>query len=178
MARSFSQLILCGALAGLVSSAFAEPAAPGNAANPDKKKRKDFDATPSPEFANVRKALDELTPEQRKRFQENFLRWSNLSPEEKKALRDREEMRKKFMEQEVMAAIQEVGLTLDGERRAQFIQRYGQERKKIEEQLRKEMNEKRRPLVKEVLARLKAEFSGNAPAPAEPTVAPVVEQKQ
>ena len=37
-------------------------------------------------FKNVRKALDELTPEQRQRFQENFLRWSNLSPEEKKAL--------------------------------------------------------------------------------------------
>ena len=30
-------------------------------------------------FKNVRKALDELTPEQRQRFQENFLRWSNLS---------------------------------------------------------------------------------------------------
>ena len=171
MARSFHQLILCAALASVVSSAFAEPAAP------EKKKRKDFEATPSPEFANVRKALDALTPDQRKRFQENFLRWANLPPEEKKALRDREEVRKKFMEQEVQAAIQETGLTLDGERRIQFIQRYGEERKKIEEQLRKEMQEKRRPLVKDLLARLKAEFSSpaSAVAPADPTLAPAAQ---
>ena len=41
-----------------------------------------FDGTPSPEFENVRRALDALTPEQRKRFQENFWRWANLSPDE------------------------------------------------------------------------------------------------
>ena len=172
MARSFHQLILCAALAVVTSQALAEPAAP------EKKKRKDLEATPSPEFANVRKALDALTPEQRKRFQENFLRWSNLPTEEKKALRDRQEVQKRFMQQELKAAIQETGLQLDGERRAQFMQRYGEERKKIEEQLRKEMMEKRRPLVKDLLARLKAEFSSPAPvvAPADPTPAPAAQQ--
>jgi hypothetical protein len=149
--------------------AFAEPTA-----TPEKKPRKDRDATPSPEFENVRKAIDALTPEQRKRFQENFWRWANLSPEEKKALRDREEVRKKFMEQDVETAIQESGLQLDGDRRAQFIQRYGEERRKIEEQLRKESMEKRKPLVKEMIARLKSEFSGAVPVPAptEPAFAP------
>lgn len=173
MARSFHQLILCAALAVVVSPAFAEPDAP------EKKKRKNFEPTPSPEFANVRKALDALTPDQRKRFQENFLRWSNLPPEEKKVLRDRQEVQKRFMQQELDAAIQETGLQLDGERRAQFIQRYGEERKKIEEQLRKEMQEKRRPLVKDLLARLKAEFSSPAPvvAPTDPTLAPATPPK-
>lgn len=115
--------------------------------------------TPSPEFENVRRALDALTPEQRKRFQENFWRWANLSPEEKKALRDREEMRKKVMRQEVEAALKESGLQLDAGQREQFVKRYVEERRKIEEQLRKETNEKRKPLVRDLVGRLKAEFS-------------------
>jgi hypothetical protein len=119
----------------------------------------------NPAFENVRKALDALTPEQRKRFQENFMRWSNLSPEEKKALREREEVRKKFMEEEVQAAIQESGLQLDADRREQFVKRYSEERRTIEEQLHKEMAEKRRPLVHELVTRLKAEFAAEgAPA--------------
>jgi hypothetical protein len=40
-----------------------------------------------------------------------------------------------------------------------FAKRYGEERRKVEEQLRKEMEEKRKPLIKEVIARLKEEFS-------------------
>ncbi|MEP6671869.1 MAG: DUF3106 domain-containing protein [Chthoniobacter sp.] len=121
-----------------------------------------------PAYENVRKALDALTPEQRKRFQENFMRWANLSPEEKKALRDREEVRKKMVEQESEAAIQESGLQLDGERREQFIKRYSEGRRLIEEQLRKEMNEKRKPLVHELVGRLRNEFGSEAPL----TVAP------
>ena len=116
----------------------------------------------SPAFENVRKALEALTPEQRKRFQENFWRWSNLSAEEKKALADREAMRKRKITEDIDAAIKETGLDLDPARRELFARRYGEERRKIEEQLRKEMEENRRPLVKEIVAKLKAEFSGGA----------------
>lgn len=154
MARSFHQLILLSTCAALGAVALAEPAAA-----PEKKRRKEAAATPSPEFENVRKALDALTPEQRKRFQENFVRWSNLSPAEKKALRDREDVRKKFMDQELQAAINESGLELKGERRQQFVKQYAQERRKIEEQLRRETMEKRKPLVHEMLQRLKEEFA-------------------
>jgi hypothetical protein len=136
---------------------------------PEKKKRKEQEPAPtpaSPEFDNVRRALDALTPDQRKRFQENFWRWANLSPEEKKALREREDQRKKIIEQDVQAALQEAGLqNLDGEQRKQFAQRYGEERRKIEEQLRKETAEKRKPMVKEMIGRLKVEFSGTIAAP-------------
>jgi hypothetical protein len=116
-------------------------------------------------YENVRKALEALTPEQRKRFQENFLRWSNLSPEEKKALRDREEVRKKVIEQETENAIQESGLQLEGERREQFVKRYGEGRRQIEEQLRKEMAEKRKPMVHELVSRLRNEFASESPTP-------------
>jgi hypothetical protein len=166
MARGLHQLILLSACAALGIPANAE-----TPATPEKKPRKERAETASPEFENVRKALDALTPEQRKRFQENFWRWANLPTEEKKALRNREETRKKFMEQDVQAAIQESALQLDGERRAQFVQRYGEERRKIEEQLRKETMEKRKPLIREMVARLKAEFSETGPTPVEPTPA-------
>ncbi len=117
----------------------------------------------SPEMQNVRKAVDALGPEQRKRFAENLVRWANLPPEQKKALRDHEEMRKQFMEEEIKTALKESGLQLDGERREQFIKRYGEERRKIEEQLRADMMEKRKPLVRELLGRLKTEFSSTTP---------------
>ena len=115
-------------------------------------------------FQNVRKALEALTPEQRKRFQENFLRWSNLSPEEKKSLADREIFRRKKIAEDIDAALKEAGLELDAERRELFAKRYGEERHKIEEQLRRELDEKRRPLLKDVIAKLKAEFSVGIPA--------------
>jgi len=171
MARSLHSIILFSVWASFGLQALAEPGSGTTApATPDpgeKKHRKEQDATPSPEFENVRKALDALTPEQRKRFQENFWRWTNLSPEEKKALRDREEIRKKLMEQDVQAAIQESGLQLDGDRRMQFAQRYGEERRKIEDGLRKETTEKRKPLLKEMVARLRAEFSAPVVTPAD-----------
>lgn len=117
-------------------------------------------------FENVRKAVEALTPEQRKRFQENFLRWSNLSPEEKKSLADREIFRRKKVAEEIDAALQEAGLELDAQRRELFARRYGEERHRVEEQLHKELDEKRRPLLKEIVAKLKAEFSASAPASA------------
>ncbi len=123
-------------------------------------------------FENVRKALEALTPEQRKRFQENFQRWSNLPPEEKKALADRDTFRRKKIAEEIDAALKDAGLELDAERRELFARRYGEERHRIEEQLHKEQDEKRQPLLREVIARLKAEFSSGTPAKGGDAAAP------
>lgn len=128
----------------------------------------------SPAFDNVRKALEALTPEQRKRFQENLWRWSNLSADEKKALADREAMRKRKITEDIDEAAKETGLDLDPVRREIFAKRYGEERRKIEEQLRKEIEEKRKPMVKEIVAKLKAEFSSGS---TEPAIAPATPEK-
>jgi hypothetical protein len=178
--------IACATVFALLSSALAQttpsqatppsPAAPAaSPATPEenpKKAPKFAKAVESPAFDDVRKALDALTPQQRKRFQENFMRWSNLAPEEKKALRDREEARKKLVAQEIDTALKDSGMELDPERRELFAKRYGEERRKIEEQLRKEAAEKRRPLVRDMVARLKEEFATPAtplPATAQPS---------
>ncbi len=176
-AARISVFAACATGLALISSALAETApappasippapAPDASAEHPQKAPKLAKAVESPAFDNVRKALDALTPEQRKRFQENFLRWSNLSPDEKKALRDREELRKKIVAQELDTVIKDSGLDLDPERREQFAKRYSEERRKIEEQLRKEAAEKRKPLVREMVTRLKQEFAAPATLPA------------
>lgn len=113
----------------------------------------------SPDVQSVRRAIESLSPEQRRRFGENMMRWSNLSAEEKKALRDTEAARQKHIEQEVTLAIASSGLRLDGQRRTEFVKRYAEERRKIEEQLRFEMMEKRKPMIRELLERMKTEFA-------------------
>jgi hypothetical protein len=158
--------------------ATAPPGATTPPAAPDERQQKPpklAKAVESPAFDNVRKALDALTPAQRKRFQENFIRWSNLAPEEKKSLRDREEARKKVVAQEVDTVLKDFGLDLDSERRELFAKRYSEERRKIEEQLRKEAAEKRKPLVRDMVARLRQEFAAPGPL-ATPTPLPATAQ--
>ena len=78
---------LLAGLAVLLSAAVVLAEDPGPAAPPDQKPRgkRGPNAGPmSPEFQNARRALEALSPEQRQRFIENFKRWSNLPPEEKR----------------------------------------------------------------------------------------------
>lgn len=108
---------------------------------------------------NVRRAIEALSPEQRKRFEENFSKWANLSPEEKKSLRHRDEMRQSRMAQDIDEAMQKAGLTLSGAQKEQFAQRYAEERRKLEEELRKEMDEKRQPRLDAIVGQLAKEFT-------------------
>jgi Spy/CpxP family protein refolding chaperone len=113
----------------------------------------------SPEMQNVRRAIEALSPEQRKRFEENFHKWANLPPEEKKSLRDREEMRRKRMADDIEQALASSGLSLTEEQKAHFARRYAEERRKLEEELRREMNEKRKPGIENIVSQLSREFS-------------------
>ncbi len=155
------------------SGAGETPATPAASPRPYRlgPKAKQEAAQAGPEVENVRKALEALTPEQRLKFKDNFIRWINLSPDEKRALREREEGRKKRMVEETEAAIQEAGLALEPHQRAKFAKRYAEERRRIEEKLRKENDEKRAPLVRDVIAQLKLEFSGTAPVASTPVPA-------
>ena len=160
MARFLHAVILAGL--GCVGIATAQDDAPQPTKRPDgtpSPLRRPGSGPMSPEFGNARRALEALTPEQRQRFIENLKRWTNLPPEQKKLLGDREGVRRKKIAEETETAINKSGLTIEGERRAHFAKRYAEERRKVEEQLRKEMDEKRQPLLDELVARLKAEFS-------------------
>lgn len=167
MAHPFRRLIAAVALAGLAVLAAGGVSLAGENATPGGLNRNPapgpFGGGRSPEMESVRKAVESLSPEQKKRFGENLMRWANLSPEEKKALREREAVRQKYIEQEVTAALAASGLRLEGERRAQYVRRFAEERQKIEEQLRNEMMERRKPMVRDLVGRLKAEFANSKP---------------
>ena len=92
-----------------------------------------------------------------------------MSQEERQALRLLAQKRRERLEQSVDEFVQRNGWTLDPERRKQLIERFAQERRTIEETLRKEMEEKRRPMLREMSEKLKAEF---APAAVSPTPSP------
>jgi hypothetical protein len=119
----------------------------------------------TPEFENMRRTLEALTPEQRQKFKENLIRWMELSPEEKQALRKLEETRKEHMVQETERAIKESGLSLSSAQHERFVQRYAEERRKIELKLRVQMEELRKPMVKEVIRQLREEFTAVAATP-------------
>jgi hypothetical protein len=175
MARRQSALILLLLTAGFAGSTpAAEPQTdqqPAGPAAPDRPKPHAAGAIPTktpadPEFEHVRKALNALTPEQFQRFQQNFLRWSNLSPEEKKILRDRETVQRHKMLAEAQNSLNKTGLQLPEEQQALFFKRYGEERRKIEESLRTELENQRKPRVEALILKLKSEFSSpSTPAP-------------
>jgi hypothetical protein len=105
-----------------------------------------------------------MTPDERERWLRRFRDWADMPPEKKKSLADREEFFRRKMREDVEAAQKELGLELTDEQKKLFGQRYVEERRKIEEELRREMEESRRPKVKAMVEKLRQEFA----APAKP----------
>ena len=169
MARQLSLLTLL-ALGGFPAFAYSQEPAPTTvppipgAVEKDKNPAGSLQKTDGcgPEF--WKKHLDQLSPEQKERFKEKIEKWKALPPEEREMLLNRDQMRRERIRLEVEEVLKNSGLKLDKDRQEMFMLRYTQERHKIEEQLRRELEEKRRPLLKELTDRLTTEFSQeNAP---------------
>jgi len=82
-----------------------------------------------------------------------------MGPEERIIMREREKIYRAQVSREVDAALRDSGLRLEGEKRAQFEQRYLQERRRIEHSLRQEIESKRQQQLPVLQERLKKEFS-------------------
>src|ERR1700745_3262593 len=117
-------------------------------------------------FELLRKAFDQLTPEQQEKVLLNLLRWQDLSQDEREVLRQRERVQKQKQEASINEAYQKSGLQLNEEQRALFRKRYLQERRRLEEQLVHEIQEKRQIGIAAIVDSLKKEFStGKASTP-------------
>jgi hypothetical protein len=99
-----------------------------------------------------------MPPQDRQIFQRNAERWMEMGPEERMIMREREKIYRAQVSKEVDAALRNSGLHLDGERRAQFEQRYLQERRRFEHSLRQEIEAKRQQQLPALQDRLKKEF--------------------
>jgi hypothetical protein len=99
-----------------------------------------------------------MPQQDRQIFQKNAERWMQMEPEERMIMREREKLYRARVNREVDAALRDSGLRLDAERRAQFEQRYLQERRRIEHSLRQEVESKRQEQLPALQERLKKEF--------------------
>jgi hypothetical protein len=130
---------------------------------PDKDRDEDRDhkrrgVFSGPDADKAREAYRNMSPEERERWTKRFREWAEMPPEKKKSLADREEYFRRKIREDIDAAIVKAGLQLDEEQKKLFSERYLDERRKIESELRKEMDEKRGPRVDAMIERLKSEF--------------------
>jgi len=106
-----------------------------------------------------------MRPDERQRFRSNAERWLQMAPEERRLLRDLEAQRRERIQRETDAALRQSGLELEAERRAQFERRYIEERRRIEQQLRRDIEERRRRELAPVVEQLKKEFGQQKASP-------------
>jgi hypothetical protein len=161
MVRFFAALILAGFVVA-VSQAQVASSSPTSSGGPQ--------TTPSPStstsagrFELLRKAFEQLSAEQQERILQNLHRWQDLSQDEREVLRQRERVQRQKQEASINEAYQKSGLQLNEEQRAQFRKRYLQERHRLEEQLVREMQEKRQIGNAAIVESLKKEFSNPKP---------------
>jgi len=78
-------------------------------------------------------------------------------------MRDRENLRRERIKRETEAALHDSGLRLDQEKRALFESRYMQERRKMEQLLRQQIETERQQQLPTLIQQLKNEFQRQQP---------------
>lgn len=144
--------LLCVAIFGAGETEVVSPKAGGDKLEKGKKFGKVTD------LEGMRKWLRGLTEEQRSRVFENLQKWSEMSSDQQQALRNREEVFRKKVQEEISQACE--GLSLSGEDQKMFARRYMDERKVVEAAIRKDMEERRKKDLQELKSKLQEEFRG------------------
>ena len=116
----------------------------------------------------------QLSPDERQAFRRNAERWLQMNPEQQRVLREREQARRQRLRTEAEEAMRQMGLRLDPNAQGQFEARYLQERRRIERELRQEVEAKRQQQLPKLNERLKSEFEPRQGGGTSATVAPAV----
>jgi hypothetical protein len=98
-----------------------------------------------------------------------------MSPQERQVMRQRETLRRERIRRETEAALRDSGLSLDPERRNLFESRYIQERRRIEQLLRQQIEAERQQQLPSLIQQLRKEFQPQQPnggATVKPTESP------
>jgi hypothetical protein len=168
MARFFGALILlaAGAASGHGQTPTPTPTATPQAVASVKTPTATAQPSASVKLEDLRRSIEQLTPEQQQKVLQNLHRWLALSPDERDVLRQRQRVRQQKEEESVTEAYQKSGLRLNEEGREIFRKLYLQERRKLEEQLAKESQEKRQKGDAAIVEKLKKEFANSPSASA------------
>ena len=139
------------------------PGRPGGDNRPDKKPgAAGHDRNWPEEFS---KRLEKMAPKERERFMENLQRWKSMGEDERRKLKEAGRDDWSRMREEVNKTAKDLGLTLDRDQREMFELRFRQERRKVEQKVREQMDAIRQPLLKEMRDVLGQEFGGAALKP-------------
>lgn len=103
-----------------------------------------------------------LPPGRQAMFQRNLPRWQAMSPGEQEFLRRRYEQRRDMRRVQAERAMTESGLRLDEDNRVRYQYRYGQERRRLERELRRAADAERTRRLPELNDRLRREFDPGA----------------
>src|SRR5438552_2297287 len=126
-----------------------------------------------PSGSSIRERWMALPPGARQNFRRNAERWMRMSPEERNVMRQRENLRQETIKRETDAALRDSGLRLNPQERAQFESRYVQERRKVEQTLRQQIESERQKELPALIQQLKKEFQID-----QPTRSPATKQAQ
>src|SRR6266404_6723198 len=117
-----------------------------------------------PADQSIRDRWMAMPPEARQNFRRNAERWMRMSPEERNVMRQRENLRRETIKRETDAALRQSGLSLTPQERSQFESRYVQERTKVEQSLRQQIEAERQKELPALIQQLKKEFQIDQPA--------------
>lgn len=104
-----------------------------------------------------------MPPDARQNFQRNAQIWNQMSPEQRNLMRQRETMRRQIITREADAAVRDSGLQLTPQERARFESRYIQERRKVEQTLRQQIEIERQKEIPALIQQLRKEFQLDEP---------------
>jgi hypothetical protein len=117
-----------------------------------------------------------MPPEARQNFQRNAELWMRMSPEQRNLMRQRESIRRQIITREADAAVRDSGLQLNPQERAKFESRYVQERRKVEQGLRQQIEAERQKELPALIQQLKKEFQIDQPGKS-PVTKPAISPK-
>jgi hypothetical protein len=116
-----------------------------------------------PSGQSVRERWLAMPPDARQSFQRNAQLWMQMTPEQRNLMRQRENMRRQMMTRDADAAVRDSGLQLNPQDRARFESRYIQERRKVEQSLRQQVETERQKEIPALIQQLRKEFQIDEP---------------
>ena len=104
-----------------------------------------------------------MPPDARQTFQRNAELWMQMTPEQRNLMRQRENVRRQIITRDADAAVRDSGLQLSPQERARFESRYIQERRKVEETLRQQIETERQKEIPALIQQWRKEFQLDEP---------------
>ncbi len=117
----------------------------------------------APSGQSIRERWLAMPPDARQNFRRNADLWMQMTPEQRNLMRQRENMRRQIITREADAAVRDSGLQLNPQERARFESRYIQERRKVEQSLRQQIQTERQKEIPSLIQQLRKEFQIDEP---------------